>query len=193
MAKTAPALRCKSPWLLSSVAHIATPTERVGRQLLAELKTALRWHRYAWPGQGDAPLPFWAGVQTSREDRLRNTRRTTLTGSLQSFLQASSPANSKTPYRVTCWKSATTVLGGKRIATSRRTPQPGAPTPTQTAGCGASTTIFADFILDWHDEWWDQATFTATEADVTSIISTPAALRRRNNDHNHNNDDNYRT
>lgn len=175
MARTASTLRCHAPWLLGSAAHIATPNERVGRQLLAEIKTELRRHAYTWPGQPDTPLPLWAGVQKTREERLRNKRLTTMTACIQTYLHTSSPDTAKEPHQATCWKSATTVLGGRRIATLRRVQLPGAPAPPQTGGCRATTTIFPDLIIDWHDGWWDVATFAGSEADIVHSVKVAMA------------------
>lgn len=81
------------------------------------------------------PTLIWAGYLKSREDRQRNQRLTTLTRTLQQHLRGTCIDAPRPPYRNICWKSATTILGGRRIATLRRRWSPtDVSSPPQTPG-----------------------------------------------------------
>lgn len=62
------------------------------------------------------------------------------------------------PYKIICWKSATIVLNGKRVATLKRSDM--------------TTTITTDSqqMIRWQDDWFDGSLYNQTESWVHNEV-----------------------
>lgn len=170
---TAPTIRVFSPWLLSSQAHVTCPSEATARTLLNELKGLLTRDIMLPTRDGTTTTPhrIWAGVLTSREDRLRNQRMNALGRCIQDHLRATCPCRTREVYQNICWKSATAVFGGRRCATLRRLYNQDGSRPNRTAGAVTETPINnGEFYIDWHRNWWGQDIFEYEENCIVDRV-----------------------
>lgn len=170
-----PPMRVFSPWLLSSQPHLTCETPTLAAQVLEELRAWLVRELLLPNRDGtgpQTPTRIWAGYLKTREDRQRNQRLTTLARALQGHLRNTCPDLVRPPHRNVCWKSATTILGGRRIATLRRRWAPGdiAP-PPQTPGTTETTTIHTDLTIDWHPAWWGPDIFEYEQHSIMEAVA----------------------
>lgn len=118
----------------------------------------------------------WVRLQRSKEDRLGNRRLATLATQLRDCMLSAHPDMEREPFKLICWRSATAVIGGRRIATLRRCSAVDGRASwlaTQAIVPGTCTSahhISDEFILDWHPHWWSADVYAYEAAAIRDSV-----------------------